>query len=104
MIKLIITFIYTLIFLINNQECPKDEPIYASEGCKYIYCDENDFQNGDCIISNPIIKIQWLNKLIFFGGHDGFTINLIQMPNNDIFIICSDYTQEKIYIYGLKSS
>ena len=59
MVKLIITFIYTLIFLLGNQECPKDEPIYTSEGWKYIYCDENDFQNGDYIISNPIIKIQW---------------------------------------------
>ena len=40
MTKLFMTFIYILIFLIleiMNQECPKEEPIYTSDGCGNIY-------------------------------------------------------------------
>ena len=105
MIKVITILIYTLITKLNNQECPKNEPIYTSDDrCQNIYCNENDFQNGDCIINNSIIKIQWLNKLIFLG-ENYFIINSLKMPNNDIFIILYNYYEtEKIYIYGLKSS
>ena len=42
--------------------------------------------------------------LLKFNGNDDFTINSIEMPNNDIFFICIDYEPEKIYIYGIKSS
>ena len=105
MTKLFIIFIYTIIILILeiNNECSKEEPIYTSDGCQIIYCDEDEFQNGDCIIDNSIMKIQWLNKINLFGNND-ILINSIEMPNNDIFFICSDYTTETIYIYGLKSS
>ena len=105
MIKVITILIYTLITKLNNQECPKNEPIYTSDDrCQNKYCNENDFQNGDCTINNSIIKIQWLNKLIFLG-ENYFRINSLKMPNNDIFIILYNYNErEKIYIYGLKSS
>ena len=61
-------FIYTLLFLIpkiNNQECPENTPIQTSGSCQSIYCNEDEFQNGDCIINNSIIKTQWLNKFFF---------------------------------------
>ena len=70
MSKLFMIFIYTLILLIykiNNQEeeCEKETPIFKEGICQSIYCDENEFQNGDCIIKNSIIKTQWLNKFFF---------------------------------------
>ena len=105
--KIFIIFIYTLVVLILeiNNECSKEEPIYKSGGCQSIYCDEDEFQNGDCNIDNPIIKIQWLNKFNLLDDNYYISmINTLEMPNNDIFIICSDYRTETIYIYGLKSS
>ena len=99
-------FIYILTFLIieiNNQECNKAWPIYTNGSCQSTHCNENEFQNGDCIINNSIIKTQWLNKLFLFY-HVTNIINAIEMPNNDIFIIGSECRPEKIYLYGLKSS
>ena len=81
MAKLFFIFIYILIFLIpeiNNQDvCSKETPIYKSGSCQSIYCDENEFQNGACIIGNSIINTQWLNKLIFFGGEAAISITPI---------------------------
>ena len=102
-------YIYILFLLtveINNEECHKSIPIYKNGECSNDYCTEDEFKNGDCIINNSIIKTQWLNKLIFLGN-TGIQIKMytsVEMPNNDIFFIFSNYNQDYIYIYGLKSS
>ena len=101
-------YIYILFLLIVeiNNECDKSIPIYKNDECLNVYCTEDEFKNGDCIINNSIIKTQWLNKLIFLGNN-GIQIKMytsVEMPNNDIFFIFSNYNQDYIYIYGLKSS
>ena len=71
--KLLKTFVCLIIFLIlkvhneEYEECNKETPIYKNNECVDIFCTENEFQNGVCIINNSIIKSQWLNKIFFFG-------------------------------------
>ena len=105
-------YIYILFLLIVeiNNECDKSIPIYKNGECSNVYCTEDEFKNGDCIINNSIIKTQWLNKLIFLGNNEIFRIDefqlytSIEMPNNDLFLLFSNAYQDYIYIYGLKSS
>ena len=100
MAKLFIIFIYILTFLLFeiNNECSKENPIYKNNDCQSTYCNEDEFQNGDCTINNSIMKIQWLNKIKLFRNHKFDLINSIEMPNNDLFFICSLYSPENIYM------
>jgi hypothetical protein len=108
MAQLFMIYIYILFFLILeiNNECDKSTPIYKNNECLNVYCTEDEFKNGDCIINNSIIKTQWLNKLIFLGYGETYigSCTSVKMPNNDIFLIFFDSDQDYIYIYGLKSS
>ena len=52
-------------FIRSLSECPKELPIYKN-GCSSIYCNEEQFKEGECEISNSIKKIQWLNNITKF--------------------------------------
>ena len=101
---MIFIYIFILLTLEIKNECPKENPIKKDGICKNEYCSEYEFQNGNCIISNTVIKTQWLNKLIYFGDNDIDIFEVIKMPNNDIFLLASNYIVGYLYIYGLKSS
>ena len=105
--KLFMIFLYLFIFLIVeiNNQCDKETPIRKRDNNCYItYCTESEFQNGDCIIDNPIIKTQWLNKLIYLGDYIIDVMSVIEMPNNNIFFLSSLFDQDYLYIYRLESS
>ena len=111
MIKLQIISLFIIIFLINEtkNDCDKYIPILKDNTCQNIYCDEAQFQNGECIISNPIIRTQWLNNIICTKKEYTLNILSIQMPNKDIIFVNSIYTDNietfaDPLIYGLKSS
>ena len=54
-------FLFLLIEKVQNEYlCNKSTPIKTSSGCKSIYCTYEQYSNGECIISNPIIKKQCL--------------------------------------------
>ena len=103
-LRMIFIYIFILLTLEIKNECPKENPIKKDGICKNEYCSEYEFQNGNCIISNTVIKTQWLNKLIYFGDNDIHIFEVIKMPNNDIFLLASNYIVGYLYIYGLKSS
>ena len=84
-------------------ECDKSIPIEKGGVCSNDYCTEIEFQNGDCIISNSIIKTQWLNNLISLGDNDVTYYSSIQIPNNEIFLVTSNYFDHYINIYSLTS-
>jgi len=103
-------FLYLVFFQmlgVNNQ-CDKETPIRKKidNNCYNTYCTENEFQNGDCIIDNPIIKTQWLNKLFYLGDNIINILTVIEMPNNNIFFLSSswDTDSDDFYIYRLESS
>jgi hypothetical protein len=93
-----------LIFLINkiNNHCDKDNPILVNGECKNIYCTEDNYKNGDCIIDNPIIKLQWLNNITDLGGELEKLFIPNEMPNKDIIFIT--YSNNLIHFYELKIS
>ena len=107
-IKLLMIFLYLFIFLILeiNNQCDKENPIRKNNNCQHIYCSEIEFQNGDCIIDNPIIKTQWLNKLIYLGDNIINMLTIIEMPNNNIYFLSSKWeaNTDYFYIYRLESS
>ena len=103
--RIILIFIYIFLFKEIKSECDKENPIQTVNGCENIYCDEMQFQNGDCIISNSIIKKQWLNNIINFENVD--LLYVTQAPNNDIIFIFfrkSGYYSFYFFLYELKSS
>ena len=64
-------------------------------------------QENNCIINDPIIRTQILNKLIAFGGTEIYSFATIEMANKDIFLLCSTTDMADdiyLYIYGLRSS
>ena len=94
--KLFKIFIFTLFFLIfkiNNEECEKATPFYKNSECTN-ECTGDEFQNGDCIISNSIIESKYLNKLIIFGSNEILSFYSIEMPNHDIFLLCCGWEQD----------
>ena len=105
MADLKIVVLLFFIFLINTieNECPKDTPIQTINGCENIYCTDIQFQNGECIISNSIVKKQWLNNIVFLEINS-LIFNVINMPNNDIIFVLTDYYDYTPFIYGFKSS
>lgn len=111
MVKFRIILIFIFIFLIKKakSQCSKEEPIQTINGCENIYCTESQFQNGECIISNSIIKRQWLNNIIKFENFENsYYFSPLQMTDDDYIFISlvssSEYENYVYYIYGLKSS
>ena len=61
---LLIISIHLLPFY-KSEDCPKDRPIKYNNGeCQIRKCSQEEFQNRSCIISNEIVKIQWINNII----------------------------------------
>ena len=61
---LLIISIHLLPFY-TSEGCPKDRPIKYNNGeCQIRKCSQEEFQNRSCIISNEIVKIQWINNII----------------------------------------
>ena len=79
-IKIIIffnIFIYSL-----QYKCNKTYPILKNNECVSIYCNEEQFKRGECIIDNPITKNQWLTNIIIFENTNGdISLNALSVPN-----------------------
>jgi hypothetical protein len=56
--------------LCELNECERDKPIKKGTQCLSTYCSNSQFDSGQCIVSNPIIKTQWLNNIILVGEKD----------------------------------
>ena len=62
-----LSFHLLIFFSQQEEECPKDMPIKYQNTCQLKYCRESDYNENNCIISNTIIKKQWLNNIILVG-------------------------------------
>ena len=53
--------------LLTIKECPEDRPILNPETqeCTLQYCTEEDYTNKKCIVSNSVIKKQWINEFLY---------------------------------------
>ena len=91
------------IFFCFTIDCPKNLPIYNDEECKLIECSEEQFKNEICVVSNDIIKTQWLNN-IFTYDIEFFYENLaVTNYNNGVFFGSYNefYGDEDEYIFSI---
>ena len=100
-----------LIFLLTIKysfqiECEKSLPIKKTDNkCYLIYCTKEQFEEKECIISNSVIKTQWLTNIIDVGIKNFRFINFALTTKNDLFLQTTAYpsTQGNIF-FGLKSN
>ena len=102
---------YYLLFIIclsffeitKSTECNVSHPILKDEECSLIYCNEEEFNLGQCSINNSIIKAQWLNNIIQVGEKNYRYLNFITTSNNEIFFETSDHpSSDQRIFFGIK--
>ena len=94
-------FILKLAF---NLECDRSAPIFQNGFCRLIFCSEAQFHNGECIISNELIKTQWLTNIIWIGEKNSRFINFANYSNGDMVVETSPAPgSNKRFFYGLKA-
>ena len=81
------TFIILINITINEEECEKETPIktISSDDCLNTYCDETQFESGECTIVNSIAQKQWLYNINIL--EDFVKMFVIEMPNKDIILV-----------------
>ena len=96
-LKIIIFVFASLNSFINCEEveCPREKPIKVGENCISKYCDNSEFESGDCIKSNSIIRAQWLNNIISVGGKDYRYIYFVTTSNNEMIFYTTPYPYKK---------
>ena len=98
-----------LLILINHsleEECEKSRPIKKSDNkCYLTFCTKTQFEQGECEISNPIIKTQWLTNMINVGEEHFRYLNFALSSKNDLILYTiSKPPSSNNYFYGLKSN
>ena len=105
-ILLIIIFEFFFLYIISctSSECQRETPIKTGTGCQLTYCTIQQFNDGECIKSNPIIKTQWLNDIILVGEKNFRYVSLILTSNKDlVFATSSCPTGSNRIYYGVSS-
>ena len=81
--KFLILSLFNLCFTDN---CPRNKPILKSNICNAIYCSPEEYSTNTCIISNEIIKSQWLNKFHTFDKEYMYHISVTQNYKGELFL------------------
>ena len=96
--------IFLLIYFISfclSEDCDKLNPIrYNNSECQMILCSKEELENKICIISNEIVKIQWINKIITNSETNIFNLNAIN-HFNELIISAFDEDNNSIILYNL---
>ena len=103
-LTIIIVFIFSEDIKNNDFECPRDQPLFnkSNDECVYEYYDENKY-----LISNNIIKKQWLNRRNVIGIDSAIYMSSDISSQGDLVIVSYPYDKNGIsirFIYGLKSN
>ena len=103
---LIITLFFSLLITPIKNECNRTNPILLSNGsCALSYCSDEDYENKTCIISNEIIKTQWLSNIIKIGDKDFRYVNFASYSNGSMIVETTAHPGNKYrYFFGLKSN
>ena len=103
----IISYFFFLIIKNSFQaECDKSTPIKKQDDeCYLIYCTKEEFEQNQCIISNPIIKTQWLTNIIDAGDYYYRFISFTLTSKNELFLQTTAYpSTSNNYFFGIKSN
>ena len=91
--NIFITFILIRNLSKSDNQCEYDSPIYKDSSCQLVYCTENQFLDGTCVIKNNIIKTQWMNNIIVFNDKKYRYCNFVINSKGDL--IAEYSTEEK---------
>ena len=83
--------------------CPEEKPILKDGKCILNYCTKEEYENNTCIISNPVIKNQWIDEFPYISEKDKPLYSTFgQMTNDDIIFETNiGNPLSKRYIYTL---
>ena len=104
-VKILLMPILFSIISCGLEECERGKPIKSGTQCFSKYCTESQFQSGECIKSNSIIRTQWLNNIILVGEKDFRYINFITSGNGKTIFYSTPnpLSKERIY-FGINSN
>ena len=88
-------------------ECPRNKPILVrNDFCFDGHCDNEEFENEICVISNSIIKTQWMNNIQRFGDGNIIFASLDYGNNGELFLFAQkrDNDTYENYIYGINNN
>ena len=92
---------------IYTDVCPEEKPILKDNKCIMEHCSKEQFDNKECIVSNPIIKTQWIDEFPYVYEIDKPIYSTLgQMSNDDIVFesnMGNPLTDRKIYTLNDKS-
>ena len=96
-LKIIIILTFLICSIISV--CNRNNPILKNNQCVSIYCTEEQFKTGECIIDEPITKTQWLNNIIKFENTNGDIYLFTDTREYDtlIFSTTTSNNQERIF-------
>ena len=100
-----IIFLFLLLrnyIILTSEECERETPIKqpgSNTMCLLTYCSQNQIKSKECIISNSIIKTQWLNDIILVGEEDFRYTKLITTSNGELIFATSSCPRNKDRIY-----
>ena len=78
--------------------CEKEKPIFKENECVSVYCNEDQFKSGECLVNNPIMKTNWLNKIITFENTNGdLYLSVNDDSNKLIFVTTLSNDEDRIY-------
>ena len=109
-----LSWIFLIIFILNfsfynfilqeEEECPRDKPIFKSGECQSVYCTPKEYEEKKCIIKNYYIQTQWLNNLHIFNEKYMSHISVSMSPKGELFLsshkVSDDYDK---YLFGFTS-
>ena len=98
--KLLIFLAFIKISVVKS-ECARDEPIEKDGNCSLIYCTEEEYSINSCLISNSIIKDQWLNNIILLNEYNLRYNNFAINSKGDLILKTSQENTGIRYFYGL---
>jgi len=93
---IIIVFNFIKYSLLN--EWNRTYPILKNNKCVSTFCNEEQFKTGECLIDDPITKIQWLTDIIVFENtNEDIALFVDQISENLFFETTSSNNEERIY-------
>ena len=87
------------LIICESKECQRELPIKIGEECFSLNCSKLQFEIGECIISNPIIRTQWLNNIILVGEKDFRYISFTTTSSGEMILTTSSYPVNRNRIY-----
>ena len=88
-------FIFGFLFIFINCECERSTPFNYNGQCRAEACTDEESEEGNCFIDNPIIETQFINGIMDYDTHPESKFDLIKYSNGDIVLVISYSDSDK---------